>query len=276
VSHQSLITQSALEARVLADTSTGLFEDEVYLITLDFNRIYNQLALDKEMEKESVQDRVLQVKDVGFYDLLKDDLIVHLENKFDRNTLSHVKVYEPYFKTLRDVLRENKHSGGLQQLGSQYLQVGDEWYMQIERNELALEVMQLIRIHERFFGKLPDNRPLCPDQMGFVVQKPSEDKKKSICLKILPFKVDSSKKRPNPISEYEDDIEEEQEEEDGGFYHLNPFNQDLDPHQSEIAGMMKNYLGHFENGNQTLESHQDFQEFLERMTPEQKKLIQTI
>ena len=79
---------------------------------------------------EDVKSRILQVKEVGYYDLQKDTLIKHESNLFDTNTLTHVRVYETYFKTLSDVLGSLHKIGTTDPLSQQqYLKVGEEWYM---------------------------------------------------------------------------------------------------------------------------------------------------
>ena len=90
-------------------------DPDVSIICLDFEKIYNKKEeemLEYAKKFEDIQSRILQVKEVGYYDLLKDTMISHETNSFDLNTLTHVRVYESYFKTLGDVL------GPLQKIGT--------------------------------------------------------------------------------------------------------------------------------------------------------------
>lgn len=114
-----------------------------------------------------------------------------LSAAFDRNTLSHVKVCETFYRSLDDVLKPLRSAQNSPQ--SDFIDVGNEWFMQVDRNELAFEASQLKQIHKEVFTLSAEYQKLCPNSVGFVVTAPNETENSSIRLKILPFKIDSIK-----------------------------------------------------------------------------------
>lgn len=61
--------------------------------------------------------------------------------------------------------------------------------MRVNRQELAAEIVQLIKIHQETRNKV-HYQQLSSSQMAFVINAPTEKASNQINLKILPFRVD--------------------------------------------------------------------------------------
>jgi len=95
------------------------------------------------------------VKENGWWDQAKDKLIIFHNKPYDYNGLQRVAVYEPYFKTMSEVLQ-------LENDDPENIKIGLEWWMSLNRTKLAIEVVQLIRISQQSRNNA-NYRSLCPN-----------------------------------------------------------------------------------------------------------------